>query len=157
MFSTQGADGAIYGKVYAKFPHQEWKPVRKVVSDVMLLTALSAVSTNGKLFSCCILNLNCLSSLADLKKLRLYYQESDSTVREQRLDGGIWFKFPIETPTTTRIATVAWNDHRNSSSGWEGANFRTPALSFTDIGDGKVTVVVFAKADMFRGQRGTEV
>jgi len=44
----QGADGAIYGKGYTKIP---WKPVRKVISDVMPLTALSVVSTNGKLFS----------------------------------------------------------------------------------------------------------
>ena len=98
---------------------------------------------------------------ADLKKLRLYYQESDSTVREQRLDGEVWtpgFKFPINTPTTTRIATVAWNnqaeirlfiqDHtmdivewayHSSDAGWENTKFRTPALPFTDIA---ATVVI---------------
>ena len=91
---------------------------------------------------------------ADLSKLRLYYQDSDSTVRERLLNGEVWtpgFKFPINTPRTTRIATVSWNDQAeirlfiqdhtmdiiewayHSSTGWESTKFRTPALAFTDI------------------------
>jgi hypothetical protein len=146
----QGPDRAIYEKKITN----GWQPPRKVVLDAMTLTGLSAVSANGRLFRVpfCSYKVKILST--DLNRVRLYYQDSNSSIRELRFAVGSWtqgFNFPIRVPSHTNMAAVAWSDEAqirlfvqddtmdiiewsyNVQDGWQSTPFRTKAMPFTDI------------------------
>lgn len=145
----QGPDKAIYEKK----DRGVWEDPQQLVCDAIALTAISAISLKSALFICILIFLVPIMP-TDMDELRIYYQGNDHKIRERCYAAGSWtdgYKFPIDVPPRTRIATVSWKDESeirlyvqdnadnivewcyDDTRGWRGTDFRTMASPGTDI------------------------